>query len=85
MMGHKTTLNQIMQTEIMPSIFSDHYTWNWKSTVERKLEKHKYIEIKQHNTNQWQSQRRIKGRGPYMETNDNDNTTSKFEGCSKKW
>ena len=42
-----TSLNKL-KTEIIPSIFSNHNSINWKLTTKKKTGNTKYMEIKQH-------------------------------------
>lgn len=47
MVGHKTSLNKLKKTEIIPTIFTNNgiiLDINYK----KKLENYKYVEIKQH-------------------------------------
>ena len=52
MPGHKSGPNKYTKTEIIPCIFSDHNAMKLTSTTRKKWKEHKYMEVKQHATEQ---------------------------------
>ena len=49
-MSYKSSLGNLKEIEITSSFFSDTILYNWKSTTEKKTQKHKLVETKQHAT-----------------------------------
>ena len=60
MLGHKTSLKKFKQTEIILSIFSNRNGMRLEISNEESWKLHKYVEIKQHTSEQPIGQRRNK-------------------------
>ena len=50
--GHKTNLNKLKKTEIIPSIFSDHNSMKLRINYRKKIGKTTHVKIKQNATEQ---------------------------------
>ena len=76
-LGHKSNLSKFKKIEIISSIFSDHNAMRLDINYKKKTKKHKYMEIKQHVLNNQQATEEIKREiKKFLETNDNENTTT---------
>ena len=54
MLGHKTSLTRFKKIEIISTIFSEHMTMTYKSTVRKNSKTHKHMEAKHMRlNNQW--------------------------------
>lgn len=69
MISHKTSLSKLKETEIIPSIFSDHHSMKLEINY---WKKHKHVEAKQHAAKwpmgQWRNQ---SGNKKYLKNNEN--------------
>lgn len=80
MLGHKNSLSKFKKVEIIGSIVSDHNSL--KINCNKSWKNHKYIEFKQHATEQLVGQKEIRVQN--IETSVNDNTTyQNFEDSVK--
>ena len=48
MLGHKTSLSAFKETEIIPSVFSNHNAMRLKINYKKKKQKYTHVKIKQH-------------------------------------
>jgi len=80
MLGHKASLSKFKKSEIISSIFSDPQQYETRNPLHEESWKiHKYMEIKQHATEQTVSQRgNQRKRKKQLEINLNENRTYKI-------